>query len=81
MYDKIYKGKQDCLVCINDDTVVKEFSYNYYVPKESSCAWFEDDRYCVLVKWEDFKNDPEEYINKAYDKHTSEISKKTKVRP
>ena len=32
-------------------------------------------------KWEDFKNDPETYIDNAFNKRKSEISKKTKVRP
>lgn len=61
MYDKVYKGKEQCsvcgknhnIVCINDNTTIKEFSYNYYIPKESGCSWSEDERYCVLVKWED----------------------------
>lgn len=74
-------GKNHNIVCINDNTTIKEFSYNYYIPKESGCSWSEDERYCVLVKWEDFKNDPETYIDNAFNKRKSEISKKTKVRP
>ena len=39
MYDKVYKGKEQCsvcgkkhnIVCINDNTTIKEFSYNYYM--------------------------------------------------
>jgi len=89
MYESIYKGKYTCSSCggshnyvsVNDDTVVKEFSYNYYIPKESGCCWTEDDRYCVLVKWDDFKDDPNTYIDKAFDKRSSPISSKTKVRP
>ena len=89
MYERIYKGKYTCSscgeshnwVCVNDDTVVKEFSYNYYIPKDSGCCWTEDDRYCVLVKWDDFKADPNTYIDKAFDKRSSPISSKTKVRP
>lgn len=61
MYDKIFKGSEVCsvcgkshnIVCINDSTVVKEFSYNYYIPKDG-CSWSEEDRFCVLVKWSDF---------------------------
>lgn len=89
MYNKVYKGKKPCAVCgkshnnicINDSITVKEFSYNYYIPKENGCSWSEDERYCVLVKWEDFENDPETYIDNAFNKRSSEISKKTKVRP
>ena len=88
MYDKIFKGSEVCsvcgkshnIVCINDSTVVKEFSYNYYIPKDG-CSWSEEDRFCVLVKWSDCVKNPELYINKAFDKRSSPISAKTKVRP
>ena len=88
MYDKIFKGSEVCtvcgkshnIVCINDSTVVKEFSYNYYIPKDG-CSWSEEDRFCVLVIWTDFVKNPELYINKAFDKRSSLISAKTKVRP
>lgn len=88
MYDKIFKGSEVCsvcgkshnIVCINDSTVVKEFSYNYYIPKDG-CSWSEEDRFCVLVKWSDFVKNHELYINKAFDKRSSPISAKTKVRP
>ncbi len=73
-------GKSHNIVCINDSTVVKEFSYNYYIPKDG-CSWSEEDRFCVLVKWNDFVKNPELYINKAFDKRSSLISAKTKVRP
>lgn len=89
MYEKIYKGEYTCNSCggshnyvsVSDETVVKEFSYNYYIPKESGCCWTEEDRYCVLVKWDDFKGNPNTYIDKAFDKRSSAISSKTKVRP
>ncbi|WP_339125463.1 TIR domain-containing protein [Fusobacterium nucleatum] len=89
MYGRIYKGSYTCSICrkshnyvaINDNTTVKEFSYNYYIPKANGCAWSEDDRYCILVKWDDFKTNPEIYINNAFNKRKSEISKKTKVKP
>ncbi len=88
MYDSIYKGNYSCSECggnhnhvsINNSTVIAEFSYNYYIPKDK-CSWSEDDRYCVLVKWDDFKSKPEKYIDLAFDKRKREISSKTKVRP
>ena len=88
MYNSIYRDSYTCSICgnnhngvyINDYTTIKEFSYNYYIP-HNKCAWSEDDRYCVLVKWDDFVKEPEFYINKAFDKRTSEISSKTKVKP
>jgi antiphage defense system Thoeris ThsB-like protein len=87
MYDNIYKGSGVCSTCgkshnyvnINDSTIIKEFSYNYYIPNEK-CAWGEEDRYCVLVKWIDFKLNPNYYIDKAFDKRNSEIASKTRVR-
>ena len=91
MYSSIYKGIEDCTSCgiahkvnimnINDLTVIKEFSYNYYLPKEDSCSHSEDDRYCVLVKWDDFIEDSATYIEKAYQKRFADIAKKVKVRP
>ncbi|UOK42404.1 MULTISPECIES: TIR domain-containing protein [Flavobacterium] len=88
MYDKIYTGNGICKTCnsshtyvnINDNTVVKEFSYNYYIPN-NKCSWAPADRYCILVKWSDFVDKPEKYIDLAFNKRTSEISSKTKVRP
>lgn len=88
MYDKIYGGSSVCGKCgathnqvyINDSTTIKEFSYNYYIPN-NKCFWAEEDRYCVLVKWDDFLKDPEKYIEDAFNKRTSDISGKTKVYP
>ena len=88
MYDNIYKGSHICKICgsihnfvlIDNSTVISEFSYNYYIPN-NKCSWAEDDRYCVLVKWEDFCKSPEFYIDLAFNKRNQPISKKTKVRP
>lgn len=87
MYDSIYKGEYTCQSCgkshnhvaINDNTVIKEFSENYYLKPHSGCAWSEDERYCVLVKWDDFIINPEKYINKAYEKRDSDLSDKVHV--
>lgn len=88
MTNKVYTGSGLCVTCggthtyvsINRDTVISEFSYNYYIPNEK-CSWSEEDRYCVLVKWDDFCLDPETYIEQAFNKRTAAISAKTKVRP
>jgi hypothetical protein len=88
MYDSIYTGSGTCNTCgkshtyvnINDSTSVKEFSYNYYIPN-NKCSWSDSDKYCVLVKWEDFVQAPNDYIDKAFEKRGSEIANKTKVRP
>jgi hypothetical protein len=88
MTNNIYLGTNNCLTCgsshtiinINNATVIKEFSYNYYIPNDK-CAWSEDDRYCVLTTWEDFCIKPNYYIDKAFDKRIHAISALTKVRP
>lgn len=90
MYDKIYKGKYTCSECgqkhnfvnINNDTTIREFNYNYYLPlSDDKCAWSESDRYCVLVKWDDFVASPNNYIEKAFNKREDDIASKIKVYP
>lgn len=88
MYSSIDGGSNTCLKCgnnhnilnLNNYTVVTEFSYNYFIPNEK-CSWSVDERYCVLVKWDDFEKKPDEFINQAFDKRSHPISDKTKVRP
>lgn len=88
MTSQIYTGSYSCPICnqnhtsvqISESTVIKEFSYNYYIPN-NKCAWWEEDRYCVLAKWNDFITNPETFINLAFDKRTQPISEKTKVKP
>ena len=90
MINSIYKGQYTCVTCgevhntvkIDNDTTIREFNYNYYLPKsDDKCCWLEDDRYCVLVKWDNFCSDPEKYIEQAFQKRTSTIAKKVKVYP
>lgn len=84
---EIYKGSYQCEKCgrvhncirINDNTTITEFNYNYYLPNPKGCGWSEDDRYCVLVKWKDFCNEPNEYIEAAFNKRDSDAGKKVKV--
>ncbi len=87
-YATVYKGSYDCSNCGNSHnhinvkyTTVSEFSHNYYIPNGNKCSWSEDDRFCVLVKWDDFINTPETYIEKAFQKREHPIAEKTKVRP
>jgi MTH538 TIR-like domain (DUF1863) len=90
VYNDIFKGKKICSLCeepheinivnINDSTTIKEFSYNYYIPNDK-CSHSEDDRYCVLVKWDDFCQDPEKFIERAFKKRTHPIAEKVKVYP
>ena len=88
MYSAIYKGSYTCKTCgrshdyvdVNDKTVIREFSMNYYIEPHEGCSWSEEQRYCVLVKWDDFIMDPVYYVNKAYDKRSSSIASKVTVR-
>lgn len=87
MYDKVYKGSNICLTCggshetvmMNDATVIREFSYNYYTQPHDKCAWGDDDRYCILAKWDEFIDNPDHYINMAFDKRFSAISNKLRI--
>ena len=89
MYDKIYKGSYQCTKCggihnwiaIDKDTVIKEFSVNYYLNSHGKCSYAEDDRYCVLVKWDDFKSNPNCYIEQAFNKRSQPIAKEVVVYP
>ena len=54
---------------------------NYYLNNHGKCAYSEDDRYCVLVKWDDFIKDPNNYINMAYDKRGKDIANDVIVYP
>ncbi len=89
MYENVYKGSYHCSICnnshnwvaIDDNTVIKEFSKNYYLNSHGKCSYSEDDRYCVLVKWDDFRNSPNYYIEKAYNKRTHPIASDVVVYP
>lgn len=86
--DRLFGGTYSCsqcdgthnLVSVNDGTVVSEFRYNYYIPN-GNCSHTEEERYCVLVRWEDFEENPGDYIERAFAKRTAPIASKTRVRP
>ena len=89
MYSEIFKGQYICSICynshnsvdINDRTVIKEFSRNYYLNNHGKCAYSEDDRYCVLVKWSDFAQNPNGYIEQAFNKRNQPIANDVIVSP
>lgn len=88
MYNTVFCGSNTCSVCgklhsivnINDSTTIREFSYNYYCKPHEGCAWSEDERYCIVVKWDDFIDQPEIYIDQAFDKRFSDIADKIRIR-
>ena len=83
MYNKIYGGSYECPHChqrisyvyINPSTTIKEFSENYYLRSDTCGHYFEDGRFCVLVKYDDFMANPKQYIDQAYDKVNQPIAK------
>ena len=86
--ERIFKGLYTCSKCgkehryvhVGDDVLIREFSQNYYIVPHEGCAWTAEDRYCVLVRYEDFIEDPDKYINEAYDKRSLSIASKVTVR-
>ena len=89
MYDDIFRGAFTCMSCgythnwvaIDDNTVIKEFSRNYYLNSHGKCSYSENDRYCVLVKWSDFAQNPNDYIELAFNKRSQPIANEVIVRP
>lgn len=88
MYDTIYKGteiidnQKVSIVIIDNLTIIREFNYNYYLPDpQNKKFWQYEDRYCNLVKWDDFTDNPDKYIDQAFDKRTSPARNKVKVFP
>ena len=67
-------------VAINDSTVIREFSANYYCEPHDGCGWQDKDRYCVLVKWSDFENSPGTYIDEAFEKRSADVSGRIKIK-
>lgn len=95
MYDKVYPapgiatsqydGKTINVEVINDSTAIKEISENFYLdsPLHNSEIdyWTDDERYVVSVKWDDFTENPNEYIDKAFEKRSASVANYVKVRP
>lgn len=88
MYGKIYLRSDACGTCgnvisivnVGDETTIREFSANYHIP-HGRCHWTEEDRYCVMVKWDDLIKSPDAYVEQAFLKRSQPIAKKVKVRP
>ncbi len=87
MYDRVFGSPSSCggcgtpisVVYVNDSTTIKEFHRNYFI-HEDKCHHTEDERYGVLVKWDDFVADPNAYIERAFEKRTHPIASKVRVR-
>ncbi len=84
---QIYGGITKCqcgnsieLIYLNDGTVIKEFHKNYYI-SPGKCHHTEEERYCVLTRWNEFVATPNFYIEQAFLKRTAPIAEKIMVRP
>lgn len=86
MEDKVFLRNETCpkcgksirIVCVDDSTVLKEFSENYWLG-ESECGHTgEDDRFCILVRYSEFMNgdNTEAYVEAAYQKTKSPVADK-----
>lgn len=88
MQSSVFGGDYDCTTCgathnlvqMNGDIAISEFAYNFYIP-HNKCAWTEEERYCVLASWADFKSDPDRWIEAAFQKRLAPIANHTRVRP
>jgi hypothetical protein len=88
MYQQIYLNNSTCSTCgnlvsilkVDDSTTIREFHGNYHIP-HGKCHWIEDDRYCVLVRWQDFVQNPNAFIEQAFAKRTHPIAQRVRVRP
>lgn len=76
-------GQYHQLLFLNDDTVIREFSRNYFVANANKVcdAWQEDEQYCVLTSWDEFMRKMDFYIDKAYNKRSDSIADKVVVYP
>ena len=67
-------GKMVTSLNLNDSTVIREFSENYWL-KKNACGHFGDNgRFAVLCRYSEFMNDPETYIEAAFEKTKQDIS-------
>ena len=88
MYDKVYGGHYECPHChqtvnyvnINPSTVIKEFCENYFLSKGKCGHYDDEDRFCVLAKYEDFMKNPKQFIDEAYNKTSKPIAKQVHFR-
>lgn len=82
MEEIIYGSSRNCPTCnqqinavnISPETVIKEFAENYYLEPDNCGHYDESGHFCVLVRYNDFMENSNLYINKAYDKVDTNIN-------
>lgn len=90
MEDIVFTGKSKCPVCgeplvsvnVSDETVLREFSENYWLKKNNCGNYSPDGRFCILVRYSDFMNgdNAEKYIDWAFEKTNEDISSEVHYR-
>ena len=67
-------GKKVETISLNDSTVIREFSANYWL-KKNECGHYDfSGRYAVLCRYSDFIKEPDKYIDLAFNKTKESIS-------
>jgi len=66
---------------VQKGTTVTEIRYNYCIPNNRCFPHTEDERYCVLVKWDAFVKSLETWIDIAFANRDQDIAKKVNVYP
>lgn len=89
MVDRMYGETYFCEECqcnhqnlsLNDKTVVREFSKNFWLNvSKSGCKsiYTYKNRFCILVEYDEFMKNSDKYINEAFDKLNEPICKYVK---
>ncbi len=88
MESKIYSGSFRCPHCgdtvftvnVSDSTVLREFSENYLLVRDQCGHCPEDGRFCVMVRYSQFMQNPDRYIEQAYGKLSEPVCKQVHYR-
>ena len=88
MESKVFSDEYRCQHCdapvrtvaINDSTVIREFSENYWLEPTACGHYSEEGRYAVLCTYSEFMENPDLFIDKAYAKTKDPISKRVHFR-
>jgi hypothetical protein len=88
MISQVFGENDICPVCgeahrvvhVGDATTIREFGQNFFIP-HGGCSWTDEQRYCVLVSWADFRLSPTSWIDEAFNKRALPIAQKVRVRP
>ena len=81
MENKIYTGTKKTngtisqVINISDETVIREFSVNYWLSGDKNGVYSYEGHYPVLCRYSEFMQNPERFIEMAYEKTKADVSK------